>query len=247
MEEQKEIKAWHSWREACAFGLLGEEERRWLRKIVGDRFRSRVKRLNAYGAELPMPQDAVCAHLFESWCALHPRRDGKRYKDWLLTRGRRDLDTLQSGVMLLVRNVVREWVRDAQPDACEVSLDEPITEASGFTLLQLLPERNNGREKDKEDWCRLHAMRVAEEADAVDSVALAVRREGKVFSHPQVKEETGFGKTTLHQRHRNLMETLAAQVKEDFPGMDAPAATGIVLDVLDQAGEIILSKKNAEK
>ena len=247
MDADAEVQAWHSWREACAFGLIDAEERDRLHQVVGERFRSRVKRLNAHGAGLPPLENRECAHLFESWCALHQRRDGKRYKDWLLNRGRRDLDTLQSGVMLLVRNVVREWVREFHSPKAELSLDQPLNGVSGLTLRELLPEeRAAERSAEESRWMRDRVRVLIEKASAVERAVLRIRAERRVFSHPQVKEDTGFGKTALHNHHRALLERLAGEVGEHFPGLGAEEASGMVLQLLDQAGNKILKKNSAE-
>lgn len=246
MTDVEEMQAWGLWRERCAFGLLGEEDRRGLEKVVGDRFRSRVKRLNAHGAGLPRPEDRDCAHWFESWCALHPRKDGKRYKDWLLTRGRRDLDTIQSGVMLLVRNVVREWVRSFHTSSMDLSLDEPLPEAHGLSLQELLPETKPERSPELTPWIQGQVEVLTAGADPVVKAVLMVRGQGRVFSHPQVREETGYAKTTLHEQHHRLLERLAGDLKASFPALRPQQASAAVLDVLDEAGRQLLLKKDPE-
>jgi hypothetical protein len=205
-----------------------------------------VKKLNAYGAGLPLMEDAGCGHLFETWCALHQRGNGKRYKDWLLSRGRRDLDTIQSGVMLLVRNVVREWVRDSRAGAAELSLDTPIPEAHGCTLIELLPASGESKDEEGVAWAERKAAALVASVDPLQRAVLMVRAQGRVFSHPQVRADTGFGKTALHRHHRQLLEQVAQEVKEAFPGLSAEEGSRVVLSTLDQAGQLILSQKDAE-
>jgi len=246
MNAEQEMSGWRAWHEACAFGLIGEEERVGLQKVVGDRFRSRVKRLNAFGSGLPLMDDLGSSHLFESWCALHQRRDGKHYKDWLMTRGRRDVETIQSGVMLLVRNVVREWVKESHVQVAEMSLDESIKEASGMTLGGLLPSEGQDRTEEQSLWIEQQGVRLKKNVGEAERAVLLLRAEGRTFSHPQVKQDTGFGKTKLHETHRELLMRMAEEVKADFPGIEAEEASGMVLDVLDLAGREILMKISAE-
>lgn len=247
MNAEAEMAAWHSWHRACAFDLLEEKERAWLKKVVGDRFRSRVRKLKHCGIHLPSPENTVCAGCFETWCALHTRQDGKRYKDWLLNRGRRDLDTVQSGVMLLVRNVVREWIRDSQPTVAELSLDQPLPEAGGLCLFELLPERIAAEHPVQKSWAESRAAHLMEEAEPLERAVLRVRGEGRVFSHPQVRADTGYGKTVMHESHRQLLEKVAGDVKDEFPDLNVEESSALVLDILDQASELILLKLSAEK
>lgn len=127
MKAESEMQAWQHWREACALSLISDLEKSHLTTVIAQRFRSMLRKVNLHGyGTLSAPPNADCAHLFETYCAMHQRRDGKKYKQWLLTRGRRDLDTVQSGVMLLIRNVVREWIRDTHPQTAPVSLQQQV-------------------------------------------------------------------------------------------------------------------------
>jgi hypothetical protein len=247
MNPAAERGAWADWYERCAFGLLEKAAKAGLEKVVGDRFRSRVKRLNAYGGDLPYPVDRECAHLFETWCALHDRRDGKRYKDWLMTRGQRDLDTIQSGIMLLVRNVVREWVRQQHAAFTALSLDEPLPEASGRCLRELLPAERTDDSAEWSRWQTRQAHALIKAAQPVDLAVLEVRAEGRVFSHPQVRADTGYGKTALHNAHRRILKNVAEDVKAEFPGLDTETASQLVLSTLDQASQLILKEKKCGK
>ncbi len=234
--------AWSEWRQACAFSLLNEESRGRLHIVVAHRFRSRIRLLNAKGAGIPQLDDAECAHLFESWCALHQRRDGKRYKDWLLTRGDQDQDAVESGVLLLVRNVVREWVRTQHHSVAEVSLDAPIREASGLSLRELLPSHASERSEEQQGWMSSQIPHLLSGMKDVENAACWVRARGWVYSHPQARESTGFAKTALHQAHRGLLTRVAEQVKDAFPGLGAEEGARLVLDVMDRVGEHLLQE-----
>ena len=232
--------AWSEWRQACAFALLDEESRARLHSVVAQRFRSRVKVLNAHGAGLPQMDDSECAHLFESWCALHQRRDGKRYKDWLLTRGDQDQNAVESGVMLLVRNVVREWVRTQHRSVAAVSLDAPLKEASGATLRELLPAEEPEWSEDQRTWMVQQIPDRIARLKEPEAAACWIRAKGLVYSHPEVKGLTGYAKTALHQAHHDVLHSLASTVKEAFPGVSPLEGSRMVLDVLDQIGEHLL-------
>nr|MDA3872938.1 hypothetical protein [Kiritimatiellia bacterium] len=189
--------------------------------------------------------DADCAQLFEAYCAIHQRQDGKKYKEWLLTRGRRDLDTVQSGVMLLIRNVVREWLRDTRPETAPVSLQ--LTVGEGLSLEQLLPDEDRfGWGSELTEWVRQQVRMLPGALEEVEKVVLLLRARGQVFSAPEVKREFGFGKTTLHKYNRRLLERLAVDLRERFPELSPEQGAAAVLNVLDGAADNILSTFFAE-
>jgi len=248
MDDSQEMEAWRRWRARCALGLLEAPERDRLTTVIAQRFRSMVRRIGgSRGEPLQAPSAGECAHLFESYCALHTRRDGKKYKEWLLTRGRRDLDTVQSGVMLLVRNVVREWVRDtvAVSDVREVSLHREW--APGLSLEQLLPGvETSEAPREVREWLE---RRIAEWRHALhptEAVALRLRFQGRVFSDPRAVEEAGVGKSSLYKHHRRVLFRLSADLRTVFPDLEPAMASRVVLDALDRLGELIFSEKNAE-
>jgi hypothetical protein len=246
MNAEQEMSAWHAWHEACALALIPVPDRIQLTTVIADRFRSMVRRINLHGqGRLSAPNDADCAHLFETYCAMHNRRDGKKYKYWLLTRGRRDLDTVQSGVMLLVRNVVREWVRDAHPRTAAMSLQQTL--GSNTTLEQLLPDtRSEQRSCEQREWLTQKLASDLSDLDPVERILLLLRAQGRVFSAPGIQAEFGVGKSTLHKYHRKLLEREAEELSGHFPGLSAEDACSLVLDLLDGWGKQLLSEFLAE-
>jgi hypothetical protein len=176
---------------------------------------------------------------------MHGRRDGKKYKHWLLTRGRRDVDTVQSGVMLLIRNVVREWVRDAYPQTAELSLQQIIR--SKKTLEQLLPSSApDQRSSEQTDWLTQKLSSDLAKMDSIEQVVLLLRAQGRVFSAPGIQAEFGVGKTTLHKYHRQILEREAAELSDHFPGLSVEDASALVLDLLDGWGKQLFSNFLAE-
>ncbi|WFB35776.1 hypothetical protein P3T73_16615 [Kiritimatiellota bacterium B12222] len=249
MNSHEELQAWQQWRDACALALISEDASAQLTRVIALRFKSMLRKVNLHGNKgLAAPSDRECAALFESYCALHQRRDGKKYKQWLLTRGRRDLDTVQSGVMLLVRNVVREWIRDAHPQTAEVSLQKSVgLTGKSVPLEQLLPDcSSQSRSEEQQAWVLERIQKQTEFLKPAEQVALFLRAQGTVFSAPGVKQRFGFGKTLLHQRLRQLMERLVEEVKDHFPGVAGEEGVGMVLDVLDGWGQYFLCEISAE-
>lgn len=244
MNAEEEMQAWQRWREACALSLISEADGRQLTLTISQRFRSMLRKVNLHGGgQLSAPSDRECAHLFEAYCAVHQRRDGKKYKHWLLTRGRQDLDTVQSGVMLLVRNVVREWIRHAHPRTAPVSLQQPVGgSATPLPLEQLLPDRSpEGRSGEQTAWLHAQVDALVSAADPLKRTVLILRATGRVFSAAGVKEEFGYGKSVLHDCQRSLLKELGESARDRFPEITPEQGCSLVLDLMDRAGHRFLS------
>jgi len=249
MNAEEEMAAWRNWKDLCALALISNTERIQLQQVISDRFRSMVRKVNLHGrGALTAPPNPDCAHLFESYCAMHQRRDGKKYKQWLLSRGRQDLDTVQSGVMLLIRNVVREWVRDSHPQTAEVSLQHFLGQgATPVTLEELLPDtKSETRTAEQSEWIEETIRNEVESLEAVERAVLLIRARGSVFSAAGIREEFGFGKTALHKYHRLLLERWAAEARDLFPELAPAEGAGLVLDLMDGMGKKLFRQSFAE-
>jgi hypothetical protein len=241
MEALEELSCWKRWQTLCALGRLEPAEQELLSSRIAERFRSRLQRLKAHrvwgACVTKMPDDRECAHALEIYCALHQRRDGKSYKHWLLSRGRQDLDTVQSGVMLLLRNVVKEWIRDHAPPPGAHSLQEWLG-GEDFSLEDCLPsETGSDVLIELQAWASSVLPEWMEELSSEESASLWVRAKGWVLSDPRAVKLTGFSKTTLHKYHRLLLHRWAGALKEHFPDAPAEAAASVVLSQLDHAGQ----------
>lgn len=238
MTAEEELYAWEEWRRQCALGKIRPEEQQHLTGVIAQRFQRRLRKLAAAGIWLgpapAAPEPADCAHYFESYLALHQRRDGKSYKHWLLTRGRRDLDTVQSGVMLLIRNVVKEWIRDTHPRTAPLSLQD--TFGSDVSLEQCIPGAVSGEETSLRSWILEKRGVWAEDCTDAEKRMLAIRAKGWVFSSPRALAVAGMGKTTLHKLHRAVLQRWVGCVQEAHPGTSAEEAVPALLEALDETG-----------
>lgn len=84
-------------------------------------------------------------HRFETHLLLKNTRGGKRYKDWLFARAEHvewhPWDAIQGGATLLLRDVVREYLRREHAPDRVTSLHRPVGMVgdSNVTLEELLP------------------------------------------------------------------------------------------------------------
>lgn len=236
------MPAWESWRAACALDLTAAEQRQLLVSFLARRFHAGVEKAGAGISHSLVPGDADCARLFESWCALHTRRDGKAYKRWLFARGDRSPGAVESGVCLLMRKVVREWLRREAPRNREISLQQPLT-PEGLTLADLLPGSAADHAGPGEaEWRKAFLAELKPELTQAQRVALKARHAGIALRDPKVLAAAGLGRTALNACYRDLVLRIAARVRRDFDGASPDEATGICLRCLEE----LAAEKNPE-
>ena len=248
MDESRTVEQWVQWREACALDRTPPDTREVLVSFLARRFLSALRKLNMPGLSPRLPGDRDRAHLFESWCALHQRADGKRYKDWLLTRGDRSLGAVESGVTLLLRKVALEWVRcefDREPS---LSLDAPVARnARGESLEELLPAPAAPLTFEEREWLQREIPRLLAEMNPVQRAAFAARAAGLPFSHPRVRTLSGAGKTALYHHHREAVLRVGTRVRDAFPEMDPARGLELTLRALESIASDISFPFFAEK
>lgn len=235
---------WQAWHRACALDLVSAEVRGNLCKWIGMRFSGLVRRLGQGGLAHRTPADADCAHLLETWCCLHRRQEGKRYKDWLMSRGDRSLGAVESGVSLLLRKVVTEWVRMEFTRVPTLSLEAGLGSATGgLTLEELLPgKQKSDLSQEERDWALARSDALVAEMSRVEQAALAARRDSRSFVDPEVLRAAGVSKSGLHNHFRAWIRARADEVKAHFPELPPSEATALVLSLMEIcAGKIFLS------
>ncbi|MCC5844769.1 MAG: hypothetical protein JJU05_11005 [Verrucomicrobia bacterium] len=235
------LEDWRAWHEACALDLAPEGVRCALTGFLGRRFAGAVRRLGQGGLAHRTPGDKDCAHLFETWCCLHQRREGKRYKDWLMTRGDRSQGAVESGVSLLLRKVVLEWVRMEFNRQPVLSLDASLTaETGGLTLEDLLPDPDEKELSFEERrWVNERVEGWVAAMTRVERVAVAARREDRSFVEPGVLRAAGVGKSALHNHFRAWIRSRAEDVKARFPDLPPSESTALALLILEECARKI--------
>jgi hypothetical protein len=243
------LEDWHAWHEACSLALVSDPVRAALTGFLGRRFAGAVRRLGNGGLAHRVPGDADCAHWFESWCCLHRRREGKHYKDWLMARGDRSRGAVESGVSLLLRKVVLEWVRMEFSRLPTLSLEAPLTDGTcGLSLEELLPDPEASEPGFEEvRWVREHTAGWVAEMTRSERAAVAARSQGRSFVDPEVLRAAGVGKSALHNHFRAWLLARAEEVKARFPDLTPGEGTSLALTILERcAGEIFLTFSEEE-
>ncbi|NQT91836.1 MAG: hypothetical protein HQ559_03675 [Lentisphaerae bacterium] len=236
--------SWAEWKRTCALALCSANTRKALSRFAGLRFRTHARRY-AYttGAgqrgEAPTLEPPEAWHLFESHLVAGTTQQGKRYKDWLFARtegsGDPFLDVIQGGATLIMRDVVREHLRQECPPANTISIQEPLSHGEGepLTLEDLLPGAPDPTDEvAHREWTRLaadHARATFEDTTTRERAVLAATALGVPMAHPAVKSVTGRSKSVLSTTLRSMVEQVGERIKLEYPDEEPQALIALSL------------------
>ncbi|MEI7436163.1 MAG: hypothetical protein WCL16_05085 [bacterium] len=223
---------WTEWHARCALLLCGDAARTALPAFVHLRFKKYIRQYGAYlagGADgaLPMPAINDAWQLFETHLAVDETRDGRVYKTWLFDRVAGSSDdpvaVIQGGATLLLRDVVREYLRREHSPAGTVSLQAPLANGeSVWTLEELLPDTADPASEAARRECEALSDGAAavlfETTTLRERVAVLAKDLGLSCAHPDVVCAAGCGKTLTALAWQNVMQRLAARVRASFAG-----------------------------
>lgn len=234
------FECWNQWRERCAAALCSQTCADALRVFGFVRFRTYVQRLNR---PVELPSAEVCWHLFESRIALQDSRPGKSAKNWLFARTRDPdqlFDAVQGGASLIMRDVVRDWIRRECPPREQVSLDV-VAPGTDLPLISMVPCVVPARDtvEDREDAQLADALAVSMCNELPDKAKrlLAACSEGLSLNHPGLDARTGCGRSARYTLWHRLLHQVADAVKDGFAEENAAYQlhmAGLVLESLQK-------------
>jgi hypothetical protein len=248
------LDSWMEWKRQCALDLCTPEVRGGLTRFAGDRFRSLLVRLDC-GLSAPAPREAW--HLFETHLTVTSTRGGKRYKDWLFARvadsADPPVDVIQGGATLILRDVVRNYLRNEAPRTDTLSLDAPAWgEGTGaLTFVDLLPDS-----LDPADEIALRDYEALARKHAADGFAASTRRErvlllaselGVPFYRKQVEDAAGCRKTALHASYRDLVMRIGRGLTREYADDDSESVLALTLMTLSHMKKAAREWALAEK
>lgn len=237
------LAAWVEWKQQCALDRCGEHTRAALCKFAWQRFRLYATRYagstNAPAGEVPVPEGRDAWHLFESHMAVKSTREGRRYKDWLFARTRHsadsDLDVVQGGATLIMRDVVRNHLAAECTPRHTVSIDREYAGAGGctLTLADLLRSGSDPAAEAAEGEYRRLAWNYARDTfnDTLprERVALLARAIGLPLSHPAVTAAAGCGKSVLCAAYQALITRVAERLAATYHDEDRASVMHLAL------------------
>lgn len=253
------LACWQEWRAVCAAALCGPDTHDYLVGFANHRFQHLASRCDR-AAQQPggwlraLPGTEACQR-FETHLAVHATRAGKCYKDWLFARTRHSadapLDVIQGGATLILRAVVRDYLRHERPSPRTLSLQAPLADAeSAFTIEDLLADTsdpaNDVALREYERLASGLAEEVFEALNRRERVALAAKTVGVALSHAAVAALTDCGKTALNRAYHMVLERLAATVRSRYPAEDNASQLTLTEKTLAKLKERILLWKDAE-
>ncbi|MFC1452044.1 hypothetical protein ACFLSJ_01715 [Verrucomicrobiota bacterium] len=235
-EDRIEALCWTEWKKECALALCSEQSRSALTRFAHSRFRTYARRYaHTVAADAPVLDSGIrpdeAWHLFEVHLVTRPTTEGKRYKDWIFLRVVHSeepmLEVIESGASLIMREVVREYLRGECSPAGTVSISEPvwIGEGTNLTLEDLLPGEEDPRDevtrRECERLARELARRVFADTSDRERVALTAKALGLGLSLPAVLAAAGCRKSVLSETLRSLIERVAGRARAEHSRDDA--------------------------
>lgn len=254
------VEHWKIWREKCALGLCPSEAQRALQAFARERFfnyaSAYARTTSVADPGLLTPEPAEAWHCFETHLQLHNTREGKAYKQWLLARagtGPLDLNAIQSGATLIIRDAVRERLRREFPSRRAVELDAPVVadgSPSAPTLRDLLPaEADTLQEvalRDTEALADAEAGSAFAALSRRERIAILARELGLPLSHPAVIEAARCSRSVLTATFPRALQTLADHVQARFPAEDRETQAILTVLVFERVKTRIISWAKSE-
>ena len=248
------LEQWQEWRVRCALAPCAPSTREALHLFGWQRFGHYARA--ARGDRLPagcLPDAAGCWHLLETRLVTGRSRQGKCYKQWLFDRtaGCDDpLDTVQGGAELLVRSVVRDFLRREAPRPRHLSLDAPLDgTAGGLTLAELLPDAaaDGADEPDAPRLARDVARAVFEALPSRARLVVLAKHLDVPLYHPVVMHVAGVRRSRVSQLWRGAFERLAAEAGRACPTEDRAGRLRLCLRAAPEMAHLVLQWARVEK
>lgn len=233
---------WTEWKKRCALGLCSKATQDRLREFAFLRFRKLILRYahhtNIQDTRSIMPQEKDSWHLFETHLTVKTSKQGQRYKDWLFARTLKSndpaIDIIQGGASLIMRDVVREFLRRECSARNTVSLHQPLVHGEEiFTLEELLPGSiDPSREVIRREYATLaegHARAVFKNMSKRERLVLLAREIGVSLAHEAVEKIAGCRKSTLHTVYHDFMKRVVATMKTEYRDDDSESVLSLTL------------------
>jgi len=192
-------------------------------------------------------------HLWETHLVVGRGRAGKCYKDWLFSRIPTEstascdtLDILQGGATLIMRDVVREFLRREFSAKNVLSLSEKtMFDASGVALEDLLPADVDPSQevelRELDNIALTLARDFFEDMSLRERVAVLARGIGLSLAHPSVEKAGGCRKTMLNQALWTFVKRLADRLSLDFSQEDKETVRLLAARIYARVAEQVIT------
>jgi hypothetical protein len=181
---------------------------------------------------------------------------GKRYKDWLFVRTQVScdppLDVIQGGASLIMRDVVRDFLRREQPFRHTTSLDAPLAigEGARVTLLDMLAAELDPVSQlclhEYEALADGHAGDILSDLTVRERIALLAKELRISLAHPFVEEMAGCKKSVLNDAYRGFLVRIASRLRARYPDDGAESVLTLTLMTLRRVSEEVVRTARSE-
>lgn len=253
---------WLEWQSQCALALCSTGTQAVLRQFAHRRFRYYVRKY-LYRTNLKTPtavsiEEPQSWHLFESHLRLKTTRQGKAYKKWLISRAHCKqeemvIPSMESGASLIIRNVVREFLRKELSPRKSISLSRPLRDDldQPMTMADLLHGKANpANEVEMLEYSELagtHAGEAFDDMKMRERIALFCRSMGISLTNHVVCEIAGCQKSSLSNAYREAIIRIAANLQRKYKEEDVESVKTLTLMTVQIVKEKVIAWAKLEK
>lgn len=256
-----ELENWVEWRKVCALCGCSADTRKRLRKYAYGKFAWYVQEY-ANLIEGTTPKAVArnagdCWQRFETHMTIGTRAEGKTLKRWLFARVAGSKDPAEKvilgGAKVIMRDVVRSYIREEESNLRDVSLDRVIVNQQGdkCTLAELLGNEATTPTDPCSADLEAISERIAREAfqdlEVRQRVAILAKELKISLSHPLVEAATSCKKSMLSSVWRRGVRSLAERIQEEFVD-ESPHTCRLLAEMaMERIKKYIFSWARAEK
>jgi hypothetical protein len=189
-------------------------------------------------------------HLLETRMTAGKNLRGKHYKDWLFCRVRLSkdspLDVIQGGATLVMREAVRDLLREEAAPGWVLSLSQPLT-GSGecdLTFEDILTGGTNPADqtalREYEIIAGAHACDVFKNMTQRERMAVLARKLGLSVACEALEQAAGCKKSMLSELYRGFAERVGEFLRSRYSGEDMESLLVLALMIMDRVAEEVV-------
>lgn len=246
------LENWEMWYRRCAAARCTRVAQHDLFGFAYNRFR---RYLQKFRPLLISPEATAAWHAFESYLTLGRTRSAKAWKSWLFSRGGASptLSCIQGGATLIMRDVVRDYLRREHAPAWMCSLDAPLdngtgSDTSAVSLADLLPDPADPiavlEARDLQALVDPILASAKACLSARERIALTVHHAGKALSHRVVTQAVACSKSALYNSLHAAMQKVGRLLRRALPHESSATCIQSAQLLIDRIAEE--SKKKLE-
>jgi len=247
-----EMGTWLEWKQRCALSRCGPATAETLRLFGWQQFCRYARAGRGEAVDGRIPNAAECWHLLESWMVVGRTRRGKCYKQWLFDRlvgCDEPLNAVRGGASLLMRDVVREFLRREGPALGQVSFDSPIDGQHGqLSPAELLPAAQvaDADEPGLGAMAQTFAHRLFERLEFRERLVVLAKGLDVPLYHPVVEQRVGVRRSRVSLLWRGVFERLAAEIDRALPGEERASLLRLALSAAAELNRLVFEWGRAE-